>query len=159
MKDFPLHTFFHLLASDEIVLSVHDYNRLLLAFQIGGVWTLQRLRNVVVAILAQDEHQSEIIGRRFDKVFDTQLDPGESLSQVDFQKILVELNLLKEEARHPGSALGTTASESSKQPTTSSAQKVNNNQKIEEEIPFWRKNWRWLLGLLLITIGGGFFIG
>ena len=42
MNDIPLHAFLSSLAADEIILTVRDYDRLLLAFQTGGSWTLTR---------------------------------------------------------------------------------------------------------------------
>ena len=63
MHEFPLHTFLASLAAADIVLVVRDYDRLLLAFRTGGVWTLPRLKNELTALLAKDEDQQRLIGR------------------------------------------------------------------------------------------------
>jgi hypothetical protein len=87
---FPLSTFFQSLESDGIRLTVRDYNRIARVLGCNGRWTLARLRDVLLALLAKDENQRELMGRRFDDFFDTRLVVPES-DPVDMAGIRAEL--------------------------------------------------------------------
>ena len=91
MEDFPLHAFLTSLASDGVVLSVRDYDRLLRAFENGGTWTVPRLRNTLTALLARDEDQQRLIGRRFDRFFAAETGLERRLGEIDVGRVRREL--------------------------------------------------------------------
>ena len=51
MNPFPLTPFLTALATDGISVTLHDYDRISLALQAEGPWTVERLRHVLVALL------------------------------------------------------------------------------------------------------------
>ncbi len=91
MNDFPLNAFLASLAADGFILSVRDYNRLVLTFQTGGDWTILRLKNVLVALLAKNEDQQRIIQQRFDKFFKQEKDSEKQTPGFDIQRVLKDL--------------------------------------------------------------------
>ncbi|MCP4699936.1 MAG: PEGA domain-containing protein [Gammaproteobacteria bacterium] len=93
MQDFPLQTFLASLAADGIIPGVRDYDRLLLAFRTGGVWTLPRLKNVLCSLLAKDEDQQHLLGRKFDLFFRGKTD--REIPEFDIRRVLKDLNALE----------------------------------------------------------------
>ncbi len=93
MNDFPLQAFFASLAQDGVVLSVRDYDRLLRAFETGGAWTVPRLRNTLTSLLARDEDQQRLIGRRFDGFFTPETGLERRVGAIDLERVRRELEL------------------------------------------------------------------
>lgn len=94
MNALPLAPFLAALASDGIRLTLRDYERINLALHSAGDWTLPRLHDVLLALLAKDQAQQEILTRRFKEFF--QLPPkGErQLSAVELDRVIAELRSL-----------------------------------------------------------------
>lgn len=92
MIDFPLHTFLASLEADEIRLTVRDYERIGLALRTGGAWTLTRLRDTLLALLAKNEEQRDRLTRRFNEFF-----PPRECGEVDIARILEDLRRLARE--------------------------------------------------------------
>lgn len=94
MNTLPLAPFLAALASDGIRLTLRDYERINLALHSAGDWTLPRLHDVLLALLAKDQAQQEILTRRFKEFF--QLPPkGERhLSAVELDRVIAELKSL-----------------------------------------------------------------
>lgn len=90
MNDFPLHAFLVSLAADDIVLSGQDYDRILLTLQTGGTWTITRLKNILLTVIAENEDQQKIISRRFDKFFHKP-DMEKKLPELNIQQVLRDL--------------------------------------------------------------------
>jgi hypothetical protein len=85
------------LAASGIRPTIRDYQRISLALQTGEAWTITRLRDVLLALLAKDEDQQEIFLRRFDGFFT--LEPGaeKAFAEVDIGRVLAELRQLAED--------------------------------------------------------------
>ncbi len=97
---FPLSSFLHTLESDGIRLTVRDYDRIARALGCDGGWTFARLRDVLLALLATDETQRELLGRRFDTFFAGGL-RGPETAAVDMARIRAELQNFRPD--RPGS--------------------------------------------------------
>ena len=91
ISDLPLIDFLMILSSEGVNVSVHDLNKLLLAFSSNDEWNLNKLKNVVTAIVAKNEHQQAIIYRRFDIYFGKETLPEDQIELYDIQKILADL--------------------------------------------------------------------
>jgi len=89
MTNFPLAAFLTSLSAEGIALSVRDYDRLLVLFRTGGVWTLPRLKNVIVSLLAKDEDQQRSIERKFEKFFDAKTDAA--IPEFDVRQVVEDL--------------------------------------------------------------------
>lgn len=87
---YPLRTFLHVLESDGVILTVRDYDRIQRVLGCSGEWTLARLRHVLLVLLAKDENQRELIGRRFDDFFDVNV-TGPATQEVELSYIRAEL--------------------------------------------------------------------
>jgi hypothetical protein len=87
---FQLSTFLYALESDGIRLNVRDYVRIQRVLGCDDGWTLDRLRDVLLALLAKDATQRELVGRRFDAFFDADI-KGPATRQVDLAEIRAEL--------------------------------------------------------------------
>ncbi|MCP5087948.1 MAG: SUMF1/EgtB/PvdO family nonheme iron enzyme, partial [Rhodobacteraceae bacterium] len=86
--------FLKLLETDGIRLTVRDYVRISLVLQTGGEWTLTRLRDTLLALLAKNVEQQEILLQRFDQCFTREIDPDQSLADLDIQRVLADLKQL-----------------------------------------------------------------
>ena len=65
MLIFPFQLFLATLAADGIRPTVRDYERMSLALQTDGPWTIARFRDLLLSLLARDQKQEEIFLRRF----------------------------------------------------------------------------------------------
>ncbi len=65
----PLAPFLASLESDGIRTTLHDHERIHLALRARGPWTAGRLRDLLVALLAQDKEQAALLRRRFAAFF------------------------------------------------------------------------------------------
>jgi len=91
MTSFPLDPFLTTLAADGIRLTSRDYERIALALQTDRPWTASRLRATLLALLARDEAQQELIAQRFDDFFTLSDAAAADYAQVDPQRILADL--------------------------------------------------------------------
>ncbi len=91
MTSFPLDPFLTTLATDGIRLTSRDYERIALALQTDGLWTTARLRATLLALLARDEAQQELIAQRFDDFFTLADGAAAEYAPVDPQRILADL--------------------------------------------------------------------
>ncbi len=92
---FPLNSFLASLAADGIRPSIHDYDQLIVVFQTSGDWTLSRLKNVLIALLAKNEERQEIISRRFDNFFEDEIDDEKKQLEIDIRQIISDLKNFK----------------------------------------------------------------
>ena len=91
MNDFPLQPFLGSLAADGIRLTLRDYERIHLALRTGGPWSVARLRNTLVALLARDVEQEDVIRQRFDEQFWPELEAEDSVAELNMAHVLAEL--------------------------------------------------------------------
>ena len=91
---FPLNEFLASLASDDISLSVYDYDQLIVIFQTGGIRTVSRLKNMLIALLVKSEEQQEIISRRFNKFFAREIEADNKCLTHDIQEIINDLKTM-----------------------------------------------------------------
>jgi len=94
MHKFPLNPFLESI-KDEIPICVRDYERMLLVLQGEDVWTIERLRDVLLALLVKNRIQQNKFLRRFDAFFSpdaqTVLDDQEIKRVLDNIKVLIEI--------------------------------------------------------------------
>jgi formylglycine-generating enzyme required for sulfatase activity len=91
MTSFPLDPFLTTLAADGIRLTSRDYERIALVLQTGGPWTAARLRTTLLALLARDEAQQELIAQRFEDFFTLADAAAAEYAPADPQRILADL--------------------------------------------------------------------
>lgn len=94
MSDFPLAPFLTALAADGIPLTLRDYERIHLALQTGGPWSIPRLRDTLLALLAKDTEQQELLLRRFQEWFAARLATPQHLLDLDLERALADLHHL-----------------------------------------------------------------
>jgi hypothetical protein len=94
MNAFPLAPFLASLDGDGLRPTLHDYERISMVLSTSGPWTLYRLRSVLVALLARDEEQQELLIRRFNNFFQIDLDAERIFAEVDVQRALKDLSEL-----------------------------------------------------------------
>ena len=68
MRHFPLTPFLESI-KDDIPVCVRDYERIVLALQGRGAWTVDRLKDVLLALLVKNQDQQGKFLRRFDTFF------------------------------------------------------------------------------------------
>lgn len=90
----PLTPFLASLAADGLYLTLRDYERVHLALQTSGPWTLIRLRDTLLALLAKDEEQYALLRRRFHEFFATELAIEAEVAALDTQQVLTDLRQL-----------------------------------------------------------------
>jgi hypothetical protein len=90
MNAFPLTPFLTMLAQDGIRVTINDYDRISLALNTGGEWTLNRLRCVLTALLAQNVQQEEQLLRRFNSFFEIDL-KTDGQTALDLERALDDL--------------------------------------------------------------------
>lgn len=90
MTDFFLKPFLDTLAADGIRVTISDYSRITLAMRAGGPWDLERLRGVLVALLAKNPEQEELLLRRFESFFESDLSISAELLSADMTTVLAE---------------------------------------------------------------------
>lgn len=90
----PLTPFLASLAADGIYLTLRDYERVHLALQTSGPWTLIRLRDTLLALLAKDEEQYALLRRRFHEFFAAELAVEAEIAALDTQQVLTDLRHL-----------------------------------------------------------------
>lgn len=94
MHTLPLNAFLIALTSDGIRLTSRDYERIALVLQTGGPWTTDRLRATLLALLARDEDQQELITRHFEDFFTLPAGATAAYEQVDLHRALADLHTL-----------------------------------------------------------------
>ena len=57
---------------------------------------MERLKNVLISILARNEDEQQIISRRFDRFFDQGTDEQKKFPEVDIQKVLNDLKSVQD---------------------------------------------------------------
>ncbi|MCP4700099.1 MAG: SUMF1/EgtB/PvdO family nonheme iron enzyme [Gammaproteobacteria bacterium] len=90
MSSFPLLSFLLALESDGICLTARDYERIARVLGSDAEWTLARLRDVLLTLLAKDEEQRDLFLKRFQGFFDTDLADA-ATRKADFRKLRAEL--------------------------------------------------------------------
>ncbi len=91
MNDFPLNPFLATIAED-FRLTVRDYERIGTVLRTGGPWSIGRLRDTLLALLAKNEAQVDVFLRRFKEFFKTDLE--RSFPDLDVQRALADLEQL-----------------------------------------------------------------
>lgn len=94
MHTLPLNAFLIALTSEGIRLTSRDYERIALVLQTGGPWTTDRLRATLLALLARDEDQQELITRHFEDFFTLPAGATAAYEQVDLHRALADLHTL-----------------------------------------------------------------
>jgi len=93
-NDFPLSPFLAALAADGISLTLRDYARIHLALQTDGAWTITRLRDTLLGLLARDADQQELFLRRFHDFFALELAVTDPIAEIDVRQVLADLQRL-----------------------------------------------------------------
>ena len=93
MNDFPLNPFLAAIA-DDFRLTVRDYERIDTVLRTGGPWSISRLRDTLLALLAKNEAQADVFLRRFEAFFKTDLE--RSFPELDIKRALTDLETLIE---------------------------------------------------------------
>ena len=101
MQAFPLAPFLATLETDGIVLTARDYERLQLVLQTGGVWSLARLRDTLLALLARDAELQEVLLQRFDEFFSPDPQLERAFDGVDVTHGLADLRQLIDQPPTP----------------------------------------------------------
>jgi hypothetical protein len=91
MNAYPLAPFLTALAADGLQITIGEYARISLALQAGGAWTAARLRDTLLALLAKDEGQQEVMRRRFDEFFAPDVGGEGPHTPIDVQRALADL--------------------------------------------------------------------
>ncbi len=90
MTEFPLQPFLVALAADGMLLTLRDYERVAIVLQTDGLWTLTRLRDTLLTLLARDLDQQQLFLRRFDEFFARGL-ADRAFANVDVTQALADL--------------------------------------------------------------------
>src|SRR4051812_7114214 len=90
MTEFPLEPFLVALAADGMLLTLRDYERIAIVLQTDGLWTITRLRDTLLALLARDEDQQQLFLRRFNEFFTRGL-ADRAFAHVDVTQALADL--------------------------------------------------------------------
>lgn len=69
MNTFPLSPFLESLAADDFQTTLDDYRRIAIVFQSKENWSINYLKNVLLALLVKNEEQKEIFNRLILPVF------------------------------------------------------------------------------------------
>ncbi|MGA1839917.1 MAG: formylglycine-generating enzyme family protein [bacterium] len=88
----PLEPFFLVLSEKGFTITITDWERLHRALACRGNWTLRRLRNVLISLLAKNEEQTIIFERCFDRYFGLVADcvPSNPDAIKDFRALLTD---------------------------------------------------------------------
>jgi hypothetical protein len=100
MNAFPLAPFLYALSADGISVSFDDYDRISTVLGTGDKWTRDRLRGVLLALLAHNKEEAERFGRRFDSFFPEP--DNDEFSAQNVQTFLIQLREIAEEANKTG---------------------------------------------------------
>ncbi len=115
MRSFPLHPFL-LSVSDDLHLTVADYDRIRIALQTGGPWTREQLRDTLLSLLVKDPEYQDRFIRHFDAFFiqGQQAD----LSDAEIQKVIDHLKALVRKPRFilPGDDIFVTQADEPEKP-------------------------------------------
>lgn len=99
MTSVPLGPFLTSLATDGIFLTSRDYERIGQVLQSDGPWTISRLKMVLLALLARDEEQQDLIAQRFDMFFTLPPEHAAAFADIDVQRALADLQHLTQQPR------------------------------------------------------------
>ncbi|HMQ32203.1 MAG TPA: hypothetical protein PKD53_15845 [Chloroflexaceae bacterium] len=93
MRDLPLAPFLSALADDGFVVLPRDYQRIQLVLQTGGSWSIARLRDTLLALLARSPEAQERFLQRFEEFFGAG-GPLPAGAPVDIARALTDLRAL-----------------------------------------------------------------
>jgi hypothetical protein len=99
MQSIPLAPFLTSLAADGIRLTNRDYERIGLVLQTESPWTMTQLKMVLLALLAKDEEQQDLIAQRFGMFFTLPSEQAEAFADIDVQQALADLQGLAQKPR------------------------------------------------------------
>ncbi len=99
MNQFPLSPFLIKLRDDKIKVTVRDFERIRLALNTGGEWSVKRLRNVLLSLLVSNQEQEEVFVRRFNAYFTPETDGEEIFEEIDVRNGLAYLKSLSESSK------------------------------------------------------------
>ena len=98
MDTFPLNAFLNSLQLDGFRLTIRDYERIQLVFSLGGEWSIERLREVLLALLVKSSEEETKFLRRFARHFEVDPQTENKLPEnIDLNKILQDLKALAQE--------------------------------------------------------------
>ena len=78
-------------------VTIRDYERIVLVLQTGGPWTIERLRDTLLALLTRNEDQQQVFLRHFNDFFRLHLVTEQAFAEIDVQRALEELRQLAQE--------------------------------------------------------------
>jgi hypothetical protein len=91
MLPMPLDPFLQALRADGIRVTVRDLDRIATVLRTGDAWTLDRLRDTLLALLAKNIDQRETLARRFQEFFDPDLTISPTHETPDLNALLASL--------------------------------------------------------------------
>jgi formylglycine-generating enzyme required for sulfatase activity len=141
MNLFPLTPFLDKI-KDDIPLCVKDYERMILVLQGRGPWSMERLKDSLLALLVKNPDQQEKFLRRFDAFF-----PAGAETVLDDHEVARVMENIRALIREP---------EVEEDTKPESDQTGDNSQGNGDDIPVnpMRRVWVWII-LLVVLVGIG----
>lgn len=97
---YPLQPFLDTLSDAGLLITIQDYDRIQMALNSGGEWTLTQLRDTLLVLLARDEAQRENFLLRFDEFFGSINQDENGIQKVDISRIRDEVIDLLEKCKN-----------------------------------------------------------
>ncbi len=98
MHHFPLNPFLELIKND-IPICVRDYERISIALQGTGPWSIERLKDVLLALLVKNQDQQNKFLRRFDAFFP--VDAETVLNDQEINQVIENIKILIQSKKPP----------------------------------------------------------
>jgi hypothetical protein len=93
-----------LLSKEGFCITARDYRRISIALDAEVAWTVESLKDVLLALLVKNPMQEELFLRQFESVFSAQSENPAFGVKYDLNKAIVELrNVVEEASNHPAS--------------------------------------------------------
>lgn len=96
MNDFPLAQFLIGLAADGITVTINDYDRIYFVLKTRGEWNREKLRGVLISLLAHNPEHVKSLKQRFNNCFDENPSDAETFTEVQIQAVIKELETIRE---------------------------------------------------------------
>jgi hypothetical protein len=101
MNQFPLQPFLDALKAEGIRVTIADYHRIMLVLSTGGPWTIGRLRDVLMSLLAKSTEEREIFRRCYDAFFAPSKVQPPDVQAINVDSFLQQAKELTEKGKQP----------------------------------------------------------
>ncbi|MCP4351404.1 MAG: hypothetical protein GY795_38550, partial [Desulfobacterales bacterium] len=88
MNIFPLAPFLIELESEGFRFTLHDYKRISIVLRSSGVWTINRLRSVLLSLLVRDRENKNLFLQKFNSFFKLSLEEKAVFTEIDIKSAL-----------------------------------------------------------------------